>query len=157
MSETSNRRNRRQELSTEVEATVTEEPTEAPEPEATPEVEPEQVEETEETEETTTEVVKLLNPGAQQRLVNQWLADKGIEKVLPQQMFYNYTTALVKDGKPGRIPTVESEGKVFVKEQALREWFELKYIPKNHPEKSAVTEKVETEVAAEAEIADATA
>ena len=59
-------------------------------------------------------------------LVNQWIADRGVEKRVPPQMMYNYTTARVRKDKKPLIPI--TDGKILV--QDLAEWFE-RYAEKN--------------------------
>jgi len=58
-------------------------------------------------------------------IVNKLLLDAGVEKVLPPQMFYNYTTARVRAGKNSFIEVVEvSEGKYEITLEGLNKWFE---------------------------------
>lgn len=54
------------------------------------------------------------------KVVNEWLLEDGVEKVLPPQMFYNYTTARVNKGKDPLIKT--DDGKT-INETDLREWY----------------------------------
>jgi uncharacterized protein YbjT (DUF2867 family) len=63
-------------------------------------------------------------------IVNALLLAEGIEKVLPPQMFYNYTTARIRADKAPLIPVVEvAEGKYEISLEGLGEWA-TKYIAK---------------------------
>jgi hypothetical protein len=62
-------------------------------------------------------------------VANKVLKDRGIEKVLPPQMFYNYTTGRARKGKNTLIPTVEVNGQLRITEAGLTEWLE-KYVAK---------------------------
>jgi hypothetical protein len=73
-----------------------------------------------------------LTPYAAAKLVNAALIEAGIEKVLPPQMFYNYTTARVNKGKTPLIPTTEVDGKIFIADTDLAVWLQ-KYVAKNSP------------------------
>jgi len=57
-----------------------------------------------------------MTPYAAAKLVNQQLADMGVEKVLPPQMLYTYVNK-------GYIKSVEVGGKKKVTHQALADWF----------------------------------
>lgn len=69
-----------------------------------------------------------LSPYQAAGVVNTWLKDLEIEKKLPPQMFYTYT-------KKAYIKSELVGGKVKVSREDLRDWFDNKYIPKNHPDK----------------------
>jgi hypothetical protein len=72
-----------------------------------------------------------VTPYAAAKFVNAKLAEAGIEKVLPPQMFYNYTTARIRAGKNALIACVTDEaGKTMIEQAALETWLE-KYIAKN--------------------------
>lgn len=58
------------------------------------------------------------------KIVNEWIKELGVEKVLPPQMIYTYT-------KKGYITSNEVDGKRLVEESDLKVWFEKKYAPKN--------------------------
>jgi hypothetical protein len=66
-----------------------------------------------------------VSPYQAAKVVNGWLAADGVEKVLPPQMFYNYTTARIKKGKTPMIPV--TEGKISTED--LRGWY-VKYLAK---------------------------
>jgi hypothetical protein len=53
------------------------------------------------------------------KVVNAVLVEVGIDKVLPPQMFYNYTSARVREGKKPFI-AVGADGRIT--ESALNEW-----------------------------------
>lgn len=76
-----------------------------------------------------TKTATTYSPYQAAKVVNKVLEEKGIEKILPPQMFYNYTTARIRSGKAPLIETVEVEGKVRIKEEALTKWIE-KYVAK---------------------------
>lgn len=76
-----------------------------------------------------------LTPYAAAKVVNQWIAEAGHDKVLPAQMFYNYTKGRISKGKAPFIP-VDGDNKI--READLKAWFE-KYSEKN----LKVTETVE--------------
>jgi hypothetical protein len=52
-----------------------------------------------------------VTPYAAAKFVNAKLAEAGIEKVLPPQMFYNYTTARIRAGKAPLIPC-DADGRI---------------------------------------------
>jgi len=81
-----------------------------------------------------------VTPYAAAKLANTFLAEQGIDKVLPPQMFYNYTTARVSKGKAPLIPTVTVDGKVQIEVKGFGEWLQ-KYTTK-------LTAKVEESVEA---------
>jgi hypothetical protein len=56
-------------------------------------------------------------------IVNSWFAEKGIERTLAPQMFYNYT-------KKGYIEVTEVEGKNYVNAETLMVWW-VAYVKKN--------------------------
>jgi hypothetical protein len=68
----------------------------------------------------------VLTPYGAAKVANQALKEAGIERVLPPQMFYNYTTARVRAGKNPLIAYTEKGG---VDRKALNEWV-TKYIAK---------------------------
>lgn len=59
-------------------------------------------------------------------LVNKWLEEAGVEKVLPPQMFYNYTKGRINQGKK---PFIEVDDKNQIKVSSLKAWF-VKYLAK---------------------------
>ena len=63
-------------------------------------------------------------------LVNKALEESGIDKRIPPQMIYNYTTARVRKNKTPLIPIVQVEDKVFVEVKGFGEWLQ-KYLEKN--------------------------
>jgi hypothetical protein len=71
-------------------------------------------------------------------VANKVLKDRGIEKVLPPQMFYNYTTGRARKGKNTLIPTVEVEGQLRITEAGLTEWLE-KYIARKQAATTSTT------------------
>lgn len=73
-----------------------------------------------------------LSPYQAAGVVNVWLQELDIAKKLPPQMFYTYTNK-------GYIESVKVENKIKIERDALRDWFDNKYIPKNHPNKVEVT------------------
>jgi hypothetical protein len=67
-------------------------------------------------------------------IVNIWLAEDGIQKKLPPQMFYTYT-------KKGYIKSLKDEaGKILVTGEALKTWYD-KYT------KKAAVAAIETQTA----------
>ena len=72
----------------------------------------------------------LVTPYAAAKEVNEALAAAGVDKVIPPQMMYNYTTARINKGKAPLIDAEVVDGKVFVKTEALAAWI-VKYIAKN--------------------------
>lgn len=60
-------------------------------------------------------------------LVNGWLQTAGIDKVLPPQMFYNYTIAKVRQGKKAVGGLVLVDNKITI--SSLEAWF-TKYAAK---------------------------
>jgi hypothetical protein len=67
-----------------------------------------------------------VTPYGAAKLVNEHLAECNIDKQLPPQMFYNYTTARIRAGKSPLIACDES-GKIEL--DALAAWLE-KYVAK---------------------------
>lgn len=65
-------------------------------------------------------------------IINNILVELGIEKVLPPQMFYNYTKGQVKKNKNPMIPFDTETGRI--NQDDLYDWFTHKYLPKNHPD-----------------------
>lgn len=78
-----------------------------------------------------------MTPYAASKIVNATLLEAGVEKVLPPQMFYNYTTARVNKGK---VSLIELDGNNKITEEGLATWLE-KYVAKNT--KVEETENVE--------------
>ena len=67
-----------------------------------------------------------ITPYQASKVVNEWLKNDGIEKVLPPQMFYNYTAARIAKGKTPLIPCFQDEatGKVTLTTEGLEAWYE---------------------------------
>lgn len=66
----------------------------------------------------------FVSPYACAKIVNEWLKEDGVEKKLPPQMFYQYTS-----DKKGYIKTVlTDEGKKCVDTDDLRSWYDEKYM-----------------------------
>jgi hypothetical protein len=73
----------------------------------------------------TTEQTTTYSPYQCAKVINEELASKGIDKILPPQMFYTYT-------KKSYIKSFRNEAnKVLVKHEDLVEWF-VKYCKKNN-------------------------
>jgi hypothetical protein len=71
-----------------------------------------------------------VTPYAAAKLANAVLAERGIEKTLPPQMFYNYTTGRVNKGKAPLLACGRTEdGQVVVSVDAVIEWAH-KYTPR---------------------------
>lgn len=68
---------------------------------------------------------ELYTPYTASKFVNELLADLGVDKVLPPQMFYNYTTARIRAGKVPFIPL--TDGKIAAED--LASWV-TKYLAK---------------------------
>lgn len=68
-----------------------------------------------------------MTPYKASKVVNSILEEMGVEKVLPPQMFYNYTTARVRKGKESFIAL---DGDLKITEEGLKVWLE-KYLAKN--------------------------
>jgi len=66
-------------------------------------------------------------PYSASKQVNTQLLEDGFEKVLPPQMFYNYTTARIRAGKSPMIPCDEA-GRITP--DGLAAWY-TKYVEKN--------------------------
>jgi len=62
---------------------------------------------------------------AASKIVNGWIAEKGVDKKLPAQMIYTYV-------KKGYITSVEKDGKRLVTIESLSEWFG-RYANKHFP------------------------
>jgi hypothetical protein len=71
--------------------------------------------------------VKTYTPYGAAKVVNQWLQDGGFAKVLPAQMFYNYTRGQLKAGKKPMIPC-DTDGRIG--HDDLEAWY-TKYAAKN--------------------------
>jgi hypothetical protein len=69
---------------------------------------------------------QLHTPYSAAKVVNQWLADAGVDKVLPPQMFYNYTIARVRKGK---APFIKTDVNGKISSEDLKVWFD-KYLAK---------------------------
>lgn len=67
-----------------------------------------------------------MTPYAAAKVVNALLAEAGVDKVLPPQMFYNYTTARIRQDKAPFIPVDENNK---ITEDGLKAWAE-KYLAK---------------------------
>lgn len=79
--------------------------------------------------------MKTFSPYACAKIVNIWLAEDGLQKKLPPQMFYTYV-------KKDYIKSVSAaDGKIVVTEEALKNWYD-KYTKKA----TAVTASAEQEV-----------
>jgi hypothetical protein len=65
-------------------------------------------------------------------LTNKALEEAGVDKRIPAQMIYNYTTARVRKDKKPLIPTVEVDGKVRVEVKGFTKWLQ-EYVQKNVP------------------------
>lgn len=63
--------------------------------------------------------VKVLSPYAAAGYVNTQLKEAGLEKRIPPQMMYNYTTARVRAGKKPFITWTPEEG---VNRESLEKW-----------------------------------
>ena len=59
-------------------------------------------------------------------VVNEWLVRDERDKVLPPQMFYNYTKGRINKGKAPLIE-VDADGKIT--EETLKKWY-VKYTTK---------------------------
>jgi len=76
--------------------------------------------------ETTATPTTDVTPYQAAKLVNEWLAGDGIEKVIPPQMMYNYTAARLNKGKAPLITGAKRDldtGKVTVKVEDLKSWY----------------------------------
>lgn len=62
---------------------------------------------------------KLMTPYQGAKLINEWIKDLGVERILPPQMIYTYTKKNMIKNTNGKVS-----------EKDLREWFE-KYSAKN--------------------------
>ena len=67
-----------------------------------------------------------MTPYAAAKLVNQVLADAGLDKAIPPQMMYNYTTARISKGK---APLIECDAEGRITEEGLQTWL-AKYLVK---------------------------
>jgi hypothetical protein len=69
-------------------------------------------------------------PYAAANIVNAALVEAGVDKKVPPQMMYNYTSARINKGKLPLIPATQDEnGKVMIPEEGLVEWT-AKYVRK---------------------------
>jgi hypothetical protein len=69
-------------------------------------------------------------PYAAHIIVNAALKEAGLDKAIPPQMMYNYTTARINKGKTPLIEAIVVDGKVFITEEALAKWT-AKYVAKS--------------------------
>lgn len=67
-----------------------------------------------------------LTPYAACKVVNALLAEADVDKTLPPQMFYNYTTARIRQNK---TPFIACDADNKITEEGLKVWAE-KYIAK---------------------------
>lgn len=67
-----------------------------------------------------------MTPYAASKIVNTALKEAGVEKTLPPQMFYNYTSARVRAGK---APFIEVNKEGEITEEGLKKWM-VKYLAK---------------------------
>lgn len=79
---------------------------------------------------------KFVTPYKAAKLVNEKLTEDGIEKVIPAQMMYNYTTARLNKGTKPLITSTLEHG---VSVEGLGEWY-TKYSAKQ----TNKTEEVQT-------------
>lgn len=66
-----------------------------------------------------TQAIALLTPYAAAKVVNALLAEAGVDKQLPPQMFYNYTKARIRAGKR---PLIECDENGAITPEALATW-----------------------------------
>jgi hypothetical protein len=71
----------------------------------------------------------MLTPYAAHKVVNNALEEAGVDKQIPAQMMYNYTSARLLKNKKPLIECEVIEGKVVIKEEVLNEWIK-KYLTK---------------------------
>lgn len=59
------------------------------------------------------------------KLVNSWLSEEGLDKVIPSQMIYNYTSGQLKKGKTPMIVCHKDPetNKVTVTLEDLKVWY----------------------------------
>lgn len=67
-----------------------------------------------------------MTPYAAAKVVNAALKEAGVEKTLPPQMFYNYTSARIR---AGRAPFIECNEEGKITEEGLKKWMG-KYLAK---------------------------
>jgi hypothetical protein len=79
---------------------------------------------------TKTDLEGEVNPYGAHKLVNAWLADRGVDKEIPPQMMYNYTRGQIRKGRKPMIKYDEATNSIQVTD--LAEWFE-KYVTKFSP------------------------
>ena len=72
------------------------------------------------------ENVENVTPYKAAKIINERLIKDGVEKVLPPQMFYNYTIARVRSGKK---PFIEIDENNKISMKSLNEWYN-KYVAK---------------------------
>jgi hypothetical protein len=75
------------------------------------------------------EATALLTPYAAAKVVNALLAEAGVDKAIPPQMVYNYTTARVRAGKAPFIEVTVVDDKTYISAEALATWA-TKYVAK---------------------------
>ena len=71
-----------------------------------------------------------MTPYRAAQIVNAALAANGIDKVIPPQMMYNYTTARIRQGKK---PFIECDNEGKITEEGLKTWL-VKYLAKQNVE-----------------------
>jgi hypothetical protein len=67
-----------------------------------------------------------MTPYAAAKVVNAALKAAGVDKQIPPQMMYNYTTARIRKGDR---PFIETDGQGRITEEGLRVWL-TKYLAK---------------------------
>jgi hypothetical protein len=67
-----------------------------------------------------TTAAPTFSPYAACKQVNAALLEDGITKILPPQMFYNYTTARIRAGKTPMIPC-DVQGRITA--EGLADWY----------------------------------
>jgi hypothetical protein len=78
----------------------------------------------------TTPTTPTVSPYEAHKLVNQWLKDEGLTKVIPPQMMYNYTAGRITKGKTPYIPAhLGEDNKWKVDLEGLKSWY-AKYAAK---------------------------
>jgi hypothetical protein len=75
---------------------------------------------------TTAQSTSVLTPYGAAKIVNTMLAEAGLDKRIPSQMMYNYTSGRVNKGKEPFIAWTDKEG---IDRKALQAWAE-KYVAK---------------------------
>ena len=88
---------------------------------------------------TTDTTTQKVTPYGAAKLVNNALAEMGIDKKIPSQMMYNYTTARINAGKN---PFIELTEDGFIVMESLEAWM-TKYVAKLQAKATPVEETVE--------------